>query len=235
MNYLNLEEDGVTKFDGHNIYGYGNVRLVPHYYKHLIEPEAHGKTLLDIGCGDGVVGTLVQDNVTYQGIDIGAGIYPEKPNYNVSYIRDYDDLLNEISNSEVDISMLINVLEHTFDFTGLFETALKSTKNTVVVALPNEENIHNRLDFLFGGGIKTHTLDLVGQHVNHRHLWLIQIPQAVKALNVVAQKYGFTLTTKVNYIAYPNTVWKRVLYKIGMVFLPWTLKARNFVMVFKKS
>ena len=56
---------------------------------------------------------------------------------------DYDDLLNEISNSEVDISMLINVLEHTFDFTGLFEKALKSTKNTVVVALPNEENIHN--------------------------------------------------------------------------------------------
>jgi 2-polyprenyl-3-methyl-5-hydroxy-6-metoxy-1,4-benzoquinol methylase len=234
MEYLNLEENGITKFDGSNIYGYGNVRLVQHYYKYLIEPEAQDKTLLDIGCGDGVVGTIVQDGVSYHGVDIGAGIYSEKPSPNVRYIRDYNELLNEILNSEVDISMLMNVLEHTFDFTGLFEAALKSTKSTVVVSLPNEENVHNRLDFLFGRGVKTHTLDLVDYHVNHRHLWLIQIPQAVKALSVVAQRYGFTLSSKLHYVAYPNTLWKRVFYRAGMVFLPWTLKARNFVLIFRK-
>lgn len=234
MNYLDLEKDGVTKFNGGNIYGYGNVRLAPHYYSYLIGPEAGGKTVLDIGCGDGVVGTIVGDDVSYRGIDIGAGIYPERPNASVKYIRDYDELLDNISSSDVDISMLINVLEHSFDFTGLFEAALKSTKSTVVVALPNEENIHNRLDFLFGRGVKSHTLEMVGQHVNHRHLWLIQIPQAVDALGKVAKEHGFILSHQANYIAYPSTSWKQLLYRIGMLVLPWTLKARNFALIFRK-
>ena len=88
MNYLNLEEDGVTKFDGHNIYGYGNVRLVPHYYKHLIEPEAQGKTLLDIGCGDGTLLKIINGNTK-----TAIGVLPTK----AEIIRIGQDIKNIIT------------------------------------------------------------------------------------------------------------------------------------------
>lgn len=225
---------GITKFDGKNIFGYGNVRLGPHYYKWLLEDVSRNKKVLDIGCGDGVISSVIGDNVEYMGVDIGAGCYDEVDNPNIKYIRDYHELLSYIKTSKPDISILINVLEHTFDFSGLFKQALESTKDVVLVSLPNEENIHLRLGFLFGKGINSHGLEMYGKHVNHRHLWLIQMHKAEKILVSIATLYGYEILAKNHYIAYPTTKWKRVLYKIGMCFLPWSLKSRNFILLFKK-
>jgi|SaaInlStandDraft_4_1057021.scaffolds.fasta_scaffold84292_1 2-polyprenyl-3-methyl-5-hydroxy-6-metoxy-1,4-benzoquinol methylase len=235
MKTLDLKEYGLTKYNGKDIFGYGNVRLAPHYYKYMLEKKAHGKSILDIGCGDGVIGTIVGDDTEYMGLDIGAGIYKEVEHKQIRYIRNHDELMSAISEKKVDISILNNVLEHTFDFTDLFEKALENTNDMVMVSLPNEENIHLRLSFLMGRGITSHTLDLVGSHVNHRHLWLVQIPKAEKILTEIATRFQFKLEEKSHYIAFPNTTWKKWLYMIGTRFLPWNVKARNFVLVFKKN
>jgi hypothetical protein len=232
---IDLQEHGMCAYDGKDLFGYGKIRLAAHYYKSLVEPHVHGKSILDIGCGDGMIGTITADNVTYQGLDIGAGIYSERPSPDVSYIRDYPELLSAIGAKSVDVSLLINVLEHTFDFTGLFEKALENTRDLVFVALPNEESLRARLRFLMGKGILTHTLDMHGLHVNHRHLWLIQIPEAESILVEVASKYGFKLIKKSHYLGYPNTKWKRILYKLGVSLLPWTLKASGFSFIFRKA
>jgi 2-polyprenyl-3-methyl-5-hydroxy-6-metoxy-1,4-benzoquinol methylase len=226
---------GIAKFNGKNIFGYGNVRLGPHYYKFLLEDVSRNKRVLDIGCGDGVISSVVGDSVEYMGVDIGAGCYDEVDNPNIKYIRDHNELLSYIKASKPDISMLINVLEHTFDFSGLFNQALESTKDVVLVSLPNEENIHLRLGFLFGKGINSHGLEMYGKHVNHRHLWLIQISKAEKILKNIAETYGFEMIEKNHYIAYPTTKWKRVIYKLGMLFLPWNVKSRNFILLFRKK
>ena len=235
MQVFDLKEHGLTRYNGKDIYGYKNVRLAVHYYKCLIESSVHGKTVLDIGCGDGIIGTIVADDVTYKGLDIGAGIYSETDNSQVEYIRDNPELLSAIDASSVDVSMLINVLEHTFDFTGLFEKALENTRDLVLVALPNEENIHARLRFLMGKGILTHNLDMYGKHVNHRHLWLIQMPAAEKILTEIAIQHGFQLVKKSHFMSYPNTRWKRLLYQFFCSFMPWTLKAHGFAFIFKKT
>lgn len=226
---------GMSNYNHNNIYGYGNFRLSVHYYRHILKDLSSGKSILDIGCGDGVVGTIVEDDVVYKGLDIGAGCYDEIERDDIHYIRDYDQLLSSIENQKSDISLLLNVLEHTFDFTELFEKALLNSNEYVFVALPNEENIHLRLDFLLGKGITSHTLDMVGLHVNRRHLWLIQEKKAEEILVKVAKKHNFVLESKHRTISYPSTMWKRVVYKGLTSFLPWSLKSRNFGFLFKKT
>ena len=229
-----MERFGTVKYDKGNMYGYGNVRLGPHYYQFLLEDMSSNKRVLDIGCGDGIIGEIVNKDVCYKGVDIGAGCYDEVENDNVEYIRDYESLLSYVEESNPDISILMNVLEHTFDFSDLFERALKHTKETVFVSLPNEENIHLRLSFLLGKGINSHGLEMYGKHVNHRHLWLIQIPRAESILTSIAKSYGYEMVSKHYYLAFPSTKWKRLFYKMGMMLLPWNVKARNFALVFKR-
>jgi 2-polyprenyl-3-methyl-5-hydroxy-6-metoxy-1,4-benzoquinol methylase len=230
-----MKKYGRAEFKNGNIYGYGNVRLGPTYYQFLLKDISKNKKILDIGCGDGVIGNIVGENVNYKGVDIGAGCYNEVESGNIEYIRDYDELLISIKNSNPDISILINVLEHTFDFSGLFEKTLECTKGKVLVSLPNEENIHVRLRFLFGKGINSHGLEFHGRHVNSRHLWFIQILKAEEILKKVAKSYGYEMTKKVHYLAFPATRWKRVFYRLGMFLLPWSLKARNFTLLFEKK
>ena len=49
-----------------------------------------------------------------------------------------------------DMILLLDVLEHTRDFTGLFEQAMESAKHYVVVSLPNELFLLDRLRMLAG-------------------------------------------------------------------------------------
>ena len=234
MKNLNYKKYGKSLFDGKNIYGQGNVRLAVHYYKYLVEQFSKDKSITDIGCGDGILSKVRSKEIIYRGIDIGAGIYNEDDSHEISYIRNYTELIDEIKSKKTDISLLINVLEHTFDFTDLFETALNNTNDIVFVALPNEENLAARIRFLLGKGILTHTLDMHGLHVNHRHLWLIQIPLAERILVETAKKYNFKLQNKCHYLGYPNTRWKRNFYRLGVSILPWRLKANGFALTFKK-
>ena len=224
---------GYTKYDGKNIYGYGNVRLAPHYVHYLLN-EIDYKSILDIGCGDGIIEKYLKKEINYSGIDIDAGIYKKSKGSNIKYINNADDLKKNITGI-YDVSVLINVLEHTDDFTSLFEAALKVTENTVLMTLPNTENLHNRILFLFGYGLRTHTLDMVGLHLNHRHLWVIQYDKVISVLAPLAQKYNFNITKTFYYLPYPSTKWKRIIYRSIIWFIPWKLKGRGFGLLFKKN
>lgn len=229
-----MNKFGNTKLVGNKIYSFGSIRLAPHYYNHILKGISQNKSILDIGCGDGIIGTVVDPGIKYIGLDIGAGSYEEVNRKNIYYIRDYETLLQSIEKNKSDISILVNVLEHTLDFTSLFEKALQNTNEHILVTLPNEENIHLRLNFLFGRGITSHTLDMVGKHVNHRHLWLIQMEKAKEILVKLAESHGFELNGFYQTISFPKTKWKSIIYRLIMKFLPWKLKSRNFALLFKK-
>jgi hypothetical protein len=224
---------GTTVVKNNILYGLGNVRLAPHYVKHLINPFYNQTDLmLDVGCGDGIM--KYHTHLSYEGIDIGAGIYDEVDDKSVTYIRNTEEMLKEISLRNPDVSLLINVLEHTYDFTSLLEAVLSSTKKAVIIALPNEENIHNIISMILGTGINNHTLREVGLHDNHRHLWFIQMGLALSVISGVCEKYNFRIVKKLPYIAYPTTKWKRVLYKIGTFLLPLRWRARGFALRIEK-
>lgn len=224
---------GNTVIKNNILYGLGNVRLAPHYVNNLVNPYYNQTDLiLDVGCGDGIV--RYHTHLSYEGIDIGAGIYDEVDDKSVSYIRNTDTMLKEISQRNPDVSLLINVLEHTYDFTSLLETVLSVTKKAVIVALPNEENIHNIIGMIIGKGINNHTLREVGLHDNHRHLWFIQMFLAQSVISGISEKYNFRIVQVLHYIAYPTTKWKRVLYRLGTYVLPLKWRARGFALRIEK-
>jgi predicted TPR repeat methyltransferase len=192
------------------------------------------KSVLDIGCADGIVSKVIDKNIKYMGVDIGADIYKRTNSKNIYYIEDYVSLKNFILQNKSDLCLLLDVLEHTFDFTDLFETSLQSANKYVFVSLPNEENIRNRIGFLLGKGIPVHSLDMVGKHVNHRHLWLIQMNKAKQILEEKAKEYNFILENEIYYISLPNTFYKRFIYKLIVDRLPYSVAVNGFGFLFRK-
>ncbi len=97
-------------------------------------------SLLDIGCGDGIVGDTIDQNIRYRGLDLSeACLYEQNPdNPNILYV-DPKKLFEILEQQEQhDVVLLLDVIEHTAGFTDLFEAAIQKTKTHIVVSLPNE-------------------------------------------------------------------------------------------------
>ena len=151
--------------------------------------------ILDIGCGDGVVSQFVPKSCFYQGLDIvDACIYEQKhDNPNVQYIASEEIPELVLSQGPWNVILILDVLEHTRDFTDLFSLALKRSSDCVVVSLPNELFMLNRLRMLRGYELSAHSLDLVGLPDGFKHQYIINIDKARQMLSRMALLNGFSL------------------------------------------
>ena len=156
-------------------------------------------SILDVGCGDGVVGEHLHADTTYLGLYIvEASIYEQKHDKpNIRYVQP-----NEISNiiqkeGPWDMILLLDVLEHTRSFTGLFEEAMPSTNKYVVVSLPNELFFLDRLRMVIGKELNAHSLDLTGQPEGFKHQFIININKARELLSKKASENNFRLKEEV--------------------------------------
>ena len=156
-------------------------------------------SILDIGCGDGVVGHHIPSETSYLGLDItDASIYEQKhENQNIKYI--HPDAITKIIEEKGpwDTILLLDVLEHTRKFTGLFEKAMMSANKHVIVSLPNELFFLDRLRMLRGKELNAHSLDLVNQPEGFKHQFIVNISKARTLLKERASKYNFQLYEEV--------------------------------------
>lgn len=153
------------------------------------------ESVLDIGCGDGVVGTLIPKNWSYRGIDLNnAAIYAQNTNDNRIIYSDPEQLEDVLRTSDpVDLILLLDVLEHTRGFSYLFECAIPLAKRYVMVSLPNELFLTDRLRLLAGKEHPAHSLELINQPEGFKHQYLINIVKARQILSDVASSHGFRL------------------------------------------
>lgn len=162
-------------------------------------PNYPGASLLDIGCGDGVVSKHVPTNCHYTGLDINdACIYEQRhDNPKVRYVQaeQIPDLINR--EGPWDTVLLLDVIEHTREFTRLFELALKQTNQQVIVSLPNELFVLDRLRMLRGHELNAHSLDLVNQPEGFKHQFIVNIAKARTLLCEQARTEGFILEEEV--------------------------------------
>ena len=164
-----------------------------------ILPNYTSTTLLDIGCGDGVVSRHLPSQCDYTGLDISdACIYEQRhDNPKVRYVQ--ADQIPDLMRSEGpwDTVLLLDVIEHTRRFTPLFELALTRANQQVVVSLPNELFILDRLRMLRGHELNAHSLDLVDQPEGFKHQFIVNIDKARSLLSQRAEALGFNLTEEI--------------------------------------
>jgi len=164
-----------------------------------ILPNYTSTTLLDIGCGDGVVSRHLPSQCEYTGLDISdACIYEQRhDNPKVRYVQ--ADQIPDLMRGEGpwDTVLLLDVIEHTRQFTPLFELALTRANQQVVVSLPNELFVLDRLRMLRGHELNAHSLDLVDQPEGFKHQFIVNIDKARTLLTQKAEALGFELTEEI--------------------------------------
>ena len=173
-------------------------RLAQRIAQEILPQVGPGK-ILDIGCGDGIVSGYLPQGCAYQGLDINnACIYEQRhDNPDVRYIQ--PEKITELMRSEGpwETILLLDVIEHTRDFTKLFELALQRSQRNVVVSLPNELFILDRLRMLKGQELNAHSLDRLNDPEGFKHQFIININKARSILSDVASNNHFELATEV--------------------------------------
>lgn len=194
-------------------------------------------SVLDIGCGDGRAGDLLSNGVLYSGIDISSSCIYEQKTGDKRIIYCQDGRVNEIieKQEKVDAVLLLDVLEHTRDFTGLFEKALLKASKYVVVSLPNEMFIYDRLAYLLGKELPAHSLDLLGQPEGFKHQYIINTHKAQKILVSKALKEGFELGARWERSLIPRRFYWVPIVKVLRIFYNESLWSMGTVLVFAKK
>ena len=164
-----------------------------------ILPNYTSSTLLDIGCGDGIVSRHLPSQCEYTGLDISdACIYEQRhDNPKVRYVQ--ADQIPDLMRSEGpwDTVLLLDVIEHTRRFTPLFELALTRANQQVVVSLPNELFVLDRIRMMRGHELNAHSLDLLNQPEGFKHQFIVNIAKARTLLSKKAEDAGFVLKEEV--------------------------------------
>jgi len=158
-----------------------------------------GETILDVGCGDGAVSRFIPEHISYSGLDISqACIYEqEQDNASIRYVEANRIPTLMANEGPWDTILLLDVIEHTRDFTGLVELAMARSNKNVVVSLPNELFILDRLRMLFGKEHPAHSLSLLGQPEGFKHQFIINIDKAREILVNSARSAGFQLEEEI--------------------------------------
>ena len=172
-------------------------------------------SVLDVGCGDGVVGRQLPAETKYRGLDISDACIYEQDSGNASIQYIQADQIPDLMQKEGpwDMILLLDVIEHTRSFTGLFEKALESASKYVVVSLPNELFFLDRLRMLFGSELNAHSLDLLGKPDGFKHQYIINIRKARNILNQSAISYGFTTKEEISRPLVAKKLWQRPISK----------------------
>ena len=109
-----------------------------HNFIDEITPYLEGKSCLDVGCGGGVILDLIEVEEKY-----GCDLDPRFQKENVMHC----DVFDYPEDRTFDNVLAIDVLEHLLDVEGFVKKMDKLTNNRLILNLPVDREIHNRMPF----------------------------------------------------------------------------------------
>jgi SAM-dependent methyltransferase len=110
--------------------GWVHNRRVEVLSRHLADLMPAGARVLDVGCGDGLIGSLVarhRPDVEVSGIDIAVRGTTHMP------VREFDGRHIPVADGEADVVMLVDVLHHADDPKALLAEAARASGRAIVL------------------------------------------------------------------------------------------------------
>jgi SAM-dependent methyltransferase len=110
--------------------GWVHQRRVRVLSRHLADLAPKGASVLDVGCGDGLIGSLIQErrpDLSVEGLDIAVRGESHIP------IREFDGQSIPLADGQVDVVMLVDVLHHASEPTRLLREAKRVARRGLIL------------------------------------------------------------------------------------------------------
>ncbi|MEK7609652.1 MAG: methionine biosynthesis protein MetW [Patescibacteria group bacterium] len=119
-------------------------------HRATLEMIGFGK-VLDLGCGDGLLLSMLKDKgIIGEGLDISEeGVSKARARGINASVFDFSNKL-PFSDDTFDVVVMLDLLEHLYDPETLFKEAVRVSKQSLIVGIPNFSSLPSRLQVLFG-------------------------------------------------------------------------------------
>lgn len=112
--------------------------------------------ILDLGCGDGRLSAeLVKKGHEVWGVDVFPGGIESANKKGINAIQADIEAKLPFADSSFDLVLVLDTLEHLYDEEGVMREVYRILKKNgkIIISYPNQFDLRNRLNMLFGGGI----------------------------------------------------------------------------------
>jgi len=143
-----------------------DVRIIDR--ERLVKEHLEGKTVLDLGCGQGKMAIILEGKNLY-GVDIvkTATERAKKRGYKNALVVDLNREKLPFKQEFFDSAFSLEVMEHLFDPLAVLSdlNRVLKPKGRLLISVPNVVWFLNRIFFLFGIFTDSHSVHLVSSHV----------------------------------------------------------------------
>jgi SAM-dependent methyltransferase len=182
-----------------------------------IAPDA--RSVLDIGCRDGILGKYLPREVSYAGVDLS-------PGPNVTRVCDLEKGI-PFADASFDVVTALDVLEHVDNIWFAFDEMVRVARRQVMVVLPNSYHFRERLRFLRGREAGKYVLG--PDPIQDRHRWLLSYRSAHSFCAHRALRHGLTRSESIM-VDERRNIFRELLVRV----LPLNLMAVALFQVFAK-
>ena len=182
-----------------------------------LAPDA--RSVLDIGCRDGILRKYLPREVSYAGVDLS-------PGPNVTRVCNLEQGI-PFADSSFDAVVALDVLEHVDNVWFAFDEMVRVARRQVMVVLPNSYHFRERLRFLRGREAGKYVLSPAP--IQDRHRWLLSYQSAHSFFAHQAFRHGLTRSESIMVDERRN-----ILRELLVGILPLNLMAVALFQVFAK-
>jgi SAM-dependent methyltransferase len=182
-----------------------------------IAPDA--RSVLDIGCRNGILGKYLPREVSYAGVDLS-------PGPNVTRVCDLEKGI-PFADASFDVVTALDVLEHVDNIWFAFDEMVRVARRQVMVVLPNSYHFRERLRFLRGREAGKYVLG--PDPIQDRHRWLLSYRSAHSFCAHRALRHGLTRSESIM-VDERRNIFRELLVRV----LPLNLMAVALFQVFAK-
>jgi SAM-dependent methyltransferase len=171
------------------------------------------KSLLDVGCRDGILKSYLRPGISYTGLDI-------MPGPNVDRVGNIEEGL-PFADRKFDAVAALDLLEHTNNIWFAFDELVRVSRRQVIIVLPNMYHWQSRIRFLLGRDMDKYVLP--ANPIMDRHRWLPSYDHARRFCIERAKMHGMSIKEHILFSGRRNAPVEWVFAKLSINLAAWAV------------